>query len=83
MEIAMQKNLTVGYKFRECLLSLSSEHLPFCLLSKNVNIELHNTIILYVALYGCETWSLTSRRGHTLKKFENRALGRIFGPRKK
>jgi hypothetical protein len=31
-------------------------------------------------LYGCETWSLTSREEHTLRVFENRVLRRIFGP---
>jgi hypothetical protein len=27
---------------------------------------------------GCETWSLTLREEHRLKKFENRVLRRIF-----
>jgi hypothetical protein len=35
--------------------------------------------MLPVVLYDCETWSLTSREGHRLGKFENRVLGRIFG----
>jgi hypothetical protein len=34
------------------------------LLSKNIKIKMHKTIILPVVLYGCETWSLT------LKLFE-------------
>jgi len=34
---------------------------------------------LPVVLYGCETWSLTSREEHRLRFFENRALRRIFG----
>jgi hypothetical protein len=33
-----------------------------------------------VGLYGCETWSLTSREEHRLGAFENRVLRRIFGP---
>jgi hypothetical protein len=33
-------------------------------------------------LYGCETWSLTFREEHRLKVFENRALRRIFGPKR-
>jgi hypothetical protein len=33
--------------------------LSSCLLSKNVNIKIYKTIILPLALYGCETWSLT------------------------
>jgi hypothetical protein len=33
-------------------------------------------------LYGCETWSLTSREEHRLRVFENRVLRRIFGPKR-
>jgi hypothetical protein len=33
-------------------------------------------------LYGCETWSLTPREEHRLRVFENRALRRIFGPKR-
>jgi hypothetical protein len=39
---------------------------------------MHRTIILFVVLYGCETWSLTSRGEHRLRVFENRVLRRIF-----
>jgi hypothetical protein len=35
-----------------------------------------------VVLYGCETWSLTVREKHKLRVFENRALRRIFGPKR-
>jgi hypothetical protein len=35
-----------------------------------------------VVLYGCETWSLTLREEHRLRVFENRVLGRIFGPKR-
>jgi hypothetical protein len=40
------------------------------------------TIILPVVLYGCETWSLTLRKEHKLRVFENRVLRRIFGPKR-
>jgi len=33
-------------------------------------------------LYGCETWSLTLREERRLRVFENRALRRIFGPKR-
>jgi hypothetical protein len=33
-------------------------------------------------LYGCETWSLTLGEEHRLRVFENRALRRIFGPKR-
>ena len=39
-------------------------------------------IILPVALYGCETWSLTLREERKLRVFENMVLRRIFGPRR-
>jgi hypothetical protein len=35
-----------------------------------------------VVLYGCETWSLTFREEHKLRMFENRALRRIFSPKR-
>ena len=33
-------------------------------------------------MYGCETWSLTLREERRLRVFENRALWRIFGPKR-
>jgi hypothetical protein len=50
------------------------------LLSRNVKVKIHKTIILPVVLYGCETWSLTLRKKHRLRVSENRVLRRIFGP---
>ena len=35
-----------------------------------------------VALYGCETWSLTLWEERKLRVFENMVLRRIFGPRR-
>jgi len=52
------------------------------LLSKNLKIKIYTTIILPVALYGCETWSLTRREERKLRVFENMGLRRIFGPRR-
>jgi hypothetical protein len=53
------------------------------LLSTNVKIRFYKTIILRVGLYGCETWSLTSREENRLRLvFENRVLRRIFGPKR-
>jgi hypothetical protein len=52
-------------------------------LSRNVNVKIYKTIILPVVLYGCETWSLTLREEHRLRAFENRALRRIFGPKRR
>jgi hypothetical protein len=33
-------------------------------------------------LYGCESWSVTLRKEFILNVFENRALRRIFGPKR-
>jgi hypothetical protein len=51
-------------------------------LSKNITVEIYETIIFYVVLYGCETWSQTLREEHRLRVFENRMLRRIFGPKR-
>jgi hypothetical protein len=49
------------------------------LLSIIVRIRIYKAIILPVVLCGCETWSLTVRKVHRLRVFENRVLTRIFG----
>ena len=62
----------------------SSVHnlLSSSLLSKKLKIKIYRTIILPVVLYGCETWSLTLREERRLRVLENKALRRIFGPRR-
>jgi hypothetical protein len=52
------------------------------LLSKNINIRVYRAIMLPVVLYGCETWSVTLREEQSLRVFENRALRRIFVPKR-
>ena len=49
------------------------------LLSKNLNIKIHRTIILPVILYGFETWSFTLRKECRLRLFQNSVLRRVFG----
>jgi hypothetical protein len=61
---------------------LAQNILSCSLLSKNIKIKIHRTIILPVVLYGCNTWSLTLREVHRLRVYENRVLWRIFGPRR-
>jgi hypothetical protein len=56
--------------------------LSSCLLSRNLNIKMYETIILSVVLYECETWCPTLREEHRLKVSENRMLRRIFGPKR-
>jgi len=49
------------------------------LISKILKINIYRIIILYVVLYGYETWSLTLREERKLRLFENMVLRRIFG----
>ena len=49
------------------------------LLSKNVKIKIHRTVIFPFLLYVCETWSLTLREERRLRGFANRGLRGIFG----
>jgi hypothetical protein len=48
----------------------------------SLKIKIYRTIILLVVLYGCKTWSLALREERRLREFENRVLGRIFGPKR-
>jgi len=52
------------------------------LLSKNIKVMIYKTVILPVFLYGCETWLLTLREARRLRVLENRALRRIFEPKR-
>jgi len=52
------------------------------LLSKNIKIKIHRTIILPFVLYGCETWSVTLREERKLRVFEDKMLRRIFWPKR-
>jgi hypothetical protein len=52
------------------------------LLSNNTKIKIYRTIILLDILYGCESLSLTMREEDRLRVSENRALRRIFGPKR-
>ena len=56
--------------------------LSYSLLSNNLKIKIHRSIILPVVLYGCETWSLILREERRLRVFENRVLRRVFGPKR-
>jgi hypothetical protein len=38
-----------------------------------VKIKIYNRIFVDVVLYGCETWSLTLKKEHRLRVFENRS----------
>ena len=51
-------------------------------LSQKLKVNTYKTIMLPVALYGCETWSLTLREEHKLRVFENKVLRKIFGAKR-
>jgi hypothetical protein len=74
----IKRRLNSGNAYYDSVQNLLSSHL----LSKNVKVRICKTIILPVVLYGCETWSLILREEHKLRVFENRALRRIFGPKR-
>jgi hypothetical protein len=66
----IKSRLKLGNACYHSVLNLLSSRL----LSKNLKIKIHKTIILPVVLYGCETWSLTLREERRLRVFENRVL---------
>ena len=69
--------LKLGNAFYYSVQNLLSSSLP----SKTLKIKIYRIIILPVALYGCETWSLTLREERRPRAFENRVLRRIFWPK--
>jgi hypothetical protein len=44
------------------------------MISKDVEIHIHRTVILSSVLYGCETWSVTLKEEHSLMVFGNGVL---------
>jgi hypothetical protein len=78
MHVEKKSRLNSGnacYHLVQSLLSL-------CLLSRNKKVKIYKTVILLVVLYEYETWSVTLRKEHRLRVFENRVLRRIFGPKR-
>jgi len=56
--------------------------LSFTLLSENIKLKIHKTIILPVVSYGSKTWSLTLREERRLRVSESMVMRRIFGPKR-
>jgi hypothetical protein len=77
---SIQEEITKRSKPRNAFYFSVQNLLSSNLLSKNLKIKIHKTIILSVDLYGCETWSLTLREERRLMLFENKVLSRIIGP---
>jgi hypothetical protein len=74
----IMSRLNLGNSCYHSAQSLLSSHF----LSRNVKVKIYKIIILPVVLYGCETWSLNLGEKYRLWVFENRVLGRTFGPKK-
>jgi hypothetical protein len=53
---------------------ISNQQSSSRLMSRNVKIRTHKTIILLVVLYWFESWSLPLREEHGLRVFENKVL---------
>jgi hypothetical protein len=41
---------------------------------KHTKITAYRSLMLFIVLYGCETWSVTVREGHRLRVLENMVL---------
>jgi len=52
------------------------------LISKSVKIKTFRAKFWLFFLYECEIWSPTLREERRLRVFENRALRKIFGPKR-
>jgi len=61
----IQSRLNSG---KACCLSVQNI-LCSTLLHENIKIKIHRTIILFVVLCGCETWSLILREERRLRVF--------------
>jgi len=79
---SIQEEIKSRLRSRNACYHSVQNFLSSSLLSKNLKIKIYRTIILPVVLYWCETWSLTLREERRLRVFENRVLGRIFGPKR-
>jgi hypothetical protein len=46
----------------------------------NTKVRIYSTIIRPVVTYGSETWCLTANDERSLRKWETKVLGKIYGP---
>ena len=75
IQVEVRNRLSLGNACYHSVQKLLSSRL----LSKYLKIKIYRTIILYVVLYGCESWSLTLREKRRQRVFVNGVLRRIFG----
>jgi hypothetical protein len=67
---SVQEETKSRFKSRNSCYRSVQNVLSSSLLSRNINIKIHRTIISFVVWYGCETWSLTLRKEWRLTVFE-------------
>jgi hypothetical protein len=78
----IQEEIKTRLKWGNACYHSIRNHLSPCLLSKNVKIRIYESEVLPVVWYEYETCSLTSRKQHRLREFENRMLRRISEPKR-
>lgn len=49
-------------------------------LSKHTKLQIYNTIIKPVVMYGCEAWVMTEKTKQQLERWERKILRKIYGP---
>jgi len=81
-ENSIQEEIKSRLKTGNACYHLVQNRLSSSLISRNLKIKIHKTIILPVVLYGCETWSFTLRGEHRLRVYENRVLRRVLKPKR-
>jgi hypothetical protein len=59
--------------------AIFSEYLFSHFLSKNLKFKIYKTVILFVILYGYETWSHDLKEKHKLTVLDNEVLRRMCG----
>jgi hypothetical protein len=77
MEISLKEFKRRFNSYNACY-NLVQNIFSSCFLSKHINIGIQKTIICLLFL-GCETLSLTLRKEHKVRVFENRVLRGIVG----
>jgi len=76
-----QEEIQIGFQAENACYHSVQNLLSSSFLSKNVTIKININIIFPVALYGCETWTMTVREERRPSVNENSVLRRIFGPK--
>jgi hypothetical protein len=78
------KQITVSFikkiSFRKCLLLFGAESFIYQFANQKYVDESTENCNFAGCLYGCKSWSSTLREKQRLRIYQNRVLGKIFGP---